>query len=157
MTMISVRSLPTRLEQLVLSPAARPLRFAGTGGVACATQLLLLALLTRHGWDTLPANLIAFLLAAQLNFALSVAFTWRDRRTSGSLLRRWLLYHGSIAAMALLNMLVFIVMRPLVPVLLASALGITIAAVGNYLAGDRLVFRRAPALRNTPHERRSAA
>jgi putative flippase GtrA len=125
--------------------------------VAAATQLLLLALLTSYGWDALLANALAFLLAAQLNFALSQAFTWRDRRGSGSLLHCWLLYHGSIAAMALLNLLVFVLMRPVVPILVASALGIAVAGVGNYLAGDRLVFHRPPDVLNTPKEGRCPA
>jgi putative flippase GtrA len=129
----------------------------GTGGAAGATQLILLALMTRHGWDALLANVLAFLLAAQLNFALSLTFTWRDRRRSGSLVHRWLLYHGSIAAMALLNMLVFVVAHSLVPALVASALGIVAAAMGNYLAGDRLVFRRAHDVGNTSNERRWVA
>jgi putative flippase GtrA len=154
---MAVIALPTRLQWLVRSPAARPLRFAGTGGVAGATQLTLLALLTRHGWDALPANLLAFLLAAQLNFALSLAFTWRDRQASRSLVHRWLLYHGSIAAMALLNQLVFLLARPLVSTMVASALGIAAAALGNYLAGDRLIFHRSPDTDNTPDERRCAA
>jgi putative flippase GtrA len=87
------------------------------------------------------ANAAAFLLAAQLNFALSSAFTWRDRFVSHSLARRWLLFHGSIAATALLNMLTFSAARFVLPVLAASAAGIATGALGNYLLGDRVVFR----------------
>jgi len=141
--MSTIPSLPIQFQWLVLSPAARPLRFVGAGAVAGAAQLTLLAVMTSRGWDDLLANGFAFLLAAQVNFTLSLAFTWQDRRRSGSLLRRWLLYHGSIAATALLNMLVFILMHPVVPTLAAAALGIATAGIGNYLAGDRLVFRRS--------------
>src|SRR5579872_5832767 len=110
--MISVRPRPkgpqARLNWLVLSPAARPLRFAGTGGTAAALQLLILALLIRHSWDLLLANAVAFFVATQLNFALSVMLTWRDRlgtvARSRALLRCWLLFHGSIALMATVNM-----------------------------------------------------
>jgi putative flippase GtrA len=42
--------------------------------------------------------------------------------------------------MAVLNMLVFVLARTVAPVLLASAIGIAVAAVGNFLLGDRLVF-----------------
>jgi len=38
-------------------------------------------------------------------------------------------------------MVVFVVARTLVPYLAASAAGICAAAVGNFLIGDRLVFR----------------
>lgn len=142
MTRISLPH-PKRLHDLFLSSAARPLRFAGTGLAAGALQLALLAGMTRDGWSAAPANLVAFLLAAQLNFALSSVLTWRDRATAGSLLRHWLLFHGSIAGMALLNMLIFTMARSVVSTLPAAALGIATAALGNYIAGDRLVFRHS--------------
>ena len=120
---------------------ARPLRFAITGGVCGLFQLALLALLTRKGGQPLPANGVAFLAAAQLNFALSSMFTWRDRRGERSLIRRWLAFHGSIAGMAVVNLLVFTAMRPTLPDLPAAVAGIGVAAIGNFIIGDRLVFR----------------
>ena len=75
-----------------------------------------------------------------MNFALSSLFTWRDRRRTAPLWRRWLLFHGSIAAMALVNQGVFLAARMALPALVASAAGIAVAAIGNYLLGDRLVF-----------------
>jgi len=167
--MAAIRSLPTRINALVLSPAARPLRFAGAGGAAGAVQLVLLAILTRHGWDALLANATAFLLAAQVNFALSVTVTWRDRHPEGRpsaaargrrmrpLVRRWLLFHGSIALMALVNMLTFELTRSFLPTALASLAGIAAGAIGNYLAGDRLVFRDRSGGSSTYAERSSAA
>jgi len=135
-----------RARSLMGGDAARPLRFALTGGVAGVTQLTLLALLTRHGWPELAANGVAFLLAAQVNFALSVTFTWRDRVDSRSLGRRWLAFHGAIAGMAVVNMLVLAASRAVVSALVASLLGIGVAAIGNFVVGDRLVFRgHAPA------------
>jgi putative flippase GtrA len=130
-----------RYTALLHAGAARPLRFALTGGLAGLVQLTLLALLTRHGWPSLTANLVAFLLAAQVNFAVSMTFTWRDRRHGQRIWRRWLLFHGAIAGMAALNMLIFALARMAMPDLAASALGILAGAVGNFLAGDRLVFR----------------
>lgn len=137
---------------LAQGDVARPLRFAITGGIAGVVQLALLALLTHAGWAELPANALAFLLAAQLNFALSSAFTWRDRRADRALGRRWLAFHGSIAAMAVVNMLVFALARAALPTLLASALGIAAAACGNFMLGDRLVFRRATPAQRTRRE-----
>jgi len=140
------------MRGLLDSPIARPLRFAGTGVAAGGLQLTLLAVLTARGWDTLPANVVAFLVAAQFNFLMSNVLTWRDRQLTGSIRRRWLLFHTSIAVMALVNMLVFVAVRGLVPALAASALGIAAGACGNYLAGDRLIFRQAStaALSSTP-------
>ena len=130
-----------RLARLLLSETARPLRFGLTGGSAGLSQLALLALLIDHGWHGIPANIVAFFAAAQLNFLLSTLFTWHDRRLSGSLRRRWLAFHTAIAGMAVLNMLVFIAVRSMLPDLTASAAGILAAALGNFLIGDRLVFR----------------
>ncbi len=142
-----------RARRLVGGDVARPLRFVLTGGVAGVTQLALLALLTRHGWPELAANGVAFLLAAQVNFALSVTFTWRGRCDGRSLGRRWLAFHGAIAGMAVVNMLIFAASRTIAPTLVASLLGIGVAAVGNFVIGDRLVFRthaQAPARRAAP-------
>jgi putative flippase GtrA len=117
-------------------------RFIGTGLSAAGVQLALLTLLIHLGWHDVPANIVAFLVAAQVNFALSYNLTWHDRHAPGTLRRCWLLFHGSIAVMALLNLLVFLTARPLVPAILASALGIAAGALGNYVTGDRLVFHR---------------
>lgn len=133
--------LRARIGTLPFPVAARPLRFALTGGLAGLVQLGLLAALADHGWRPWIANLAAFLLAAQLNFALSTLYTWRDRRGTDVLWRRWLLFHGSISGMAVLNIAVYTVARTVLPYLLASAAGIAVAAVGNFLLGDRLVFR----------------
>lgn len=132
------------MRGMLLSTSARPLRFAGTGGAAGAVQLILLALLTRHAWHPVIANCVAFLLAAQVNFLLSLTFTWRDRAPAGSIPRRWILFHGSMGSMALVNMAVFAVARPFIPLAPASLAGIAAGALGNYLLGDRLVFRGRP-------------
>src|ERR671930_2022054 len=129
------------LRALLSSPVARPLRFALTGGLAGLLQLGLLALLVGRGWPAVPANALAFLLAAQVNFAVSSLFTWRDRRRTIPLWRRWLAFHGAIATTALVNQGVFLAVRTVLPALAASAAGIAVAAVGNYLLGDRLGFR----------------
>ena len=94
------------------------------------------------------ANVMAFLLAAQVNFLLSSLFTWHDRRVKSEVSRlkaifiRWLSFHGSIAGTALLNELVFIIASAIVPTLLASVLGICSAALINFFVFNRLVFRQ---------------
>jgi len=120
---------------------ARPLRFAVTGGFAALIQLALLTLLTHAGWAPLSANALAFLLAAQVNFIMSSRFTWRDRRESRPHWQRWAWFHISISGMAVLNMGVFAIAVHIVPTLVASALGIGFAALGNFFLGDRIVFR----------------
>ena len=98
-----------------------------------------------HGAAPLLANAIAFLVAAQVNFLLSQAFTWADRPTDAALGesvgRRWARFHLAIAGTAVLNMLVFAVARLVAPSLVASAAGIGAAALANFLLADRVVFR----------------
>jgi len=141
--------------------SGRPARFALTGGVAGLSQLALLALFTGRGWAPGRANVVAFLLAAQLNFLLSSTFTWRDRASGAARgrdhWRRWLAYHGAIGGMAALNMLVYSMARHVAPVLAASALGIVAAAVGNFVVGDRLVFRARGAANPQQAAERGAA
>ena len=137
------QGLGVRAVRLLLSDRGRPIRFALIGASAAAIQLALLALLTRHGWQQDLADALAFLLAAQVNFACNNLFTWRGRGRDRPLWRRWLLFHGSILGTAALNLLVFDLARRAIPVLPASALGIAVAAVGNFLIGDRLVFAEA--------------
>jgi glycosyltransferase involved in cell wall biosynthesis/putative flippase GtrA len=96
--------------------------------------------------EPMLANTVAFLLAAQVNFALSIVFTWRDRpgtsESRGALLRHWLRFHGSIVRTVLLNQGILAVARTTLPTLLASGLGIGVTSVANFVLGDRLVFRR---------------
>ncbi len=130
---------------LLATEQARPLRFILTGSLAGLSQLGLLAMLLRLAVSPLLANGIAFLLAAQLNFLLSLLFTWRDRhaitRASRQLLQRWLTFHGSILGTAILNQVIFALTQTRLPALLAAGLGIMSAAIANFFLMDRLVFR----------------
>ncbi|HLH25993.1 MAG TPA: GtrA family protein [Chloroflexota bacterium] len=125
------------------------MRFAATGGLAGAVQLLLLHAGTALGGNPLPTNVLAFLVATQVNFCLSQLFTWRDRRDDrparASLMRRWLRFHAAISGTAMLNMVVFAVGRTVMPDLLAAALGIGAAGLVNFVLADRFVFRSARA------------
>ncbi|WP_165423236.1 GtrA family protein [Ktedonosporobacter rubrisoli] len=124
---------------------ARPVRFLCIGGITGLLQLALLNMWLRWGWGELPANSVAFLLSAQVNFALSHLFTWRDRSISSgeapTLLKRWIMFHGSIAGTALLDLLLFTLSSRYLPAFLASALGICGAAWINFMVMNRVVFR----------------
>src|SRR6266516_719542 len=59
---------------LLLSEAARPVRFLCTGGIAALFQLGLLGTLVHQGWNSALADIAASLLGAQVNFMLSFLF-----------------------------------------------------------------------------------
>jgi putative flippase GtrA len=130
--------------QRLRASATRPLRFAATGGVAAALQIAILTFLTRHGWEPLPANAAAFFLAAQANFALSSALTWRDRFRRYALAQRWVMFHLAIASTAVLNLVTFELVRTLLPTPAAALTGIAVAGFANFLLGDRVVFHARP-------------
>lgn len=137
---------PRALVRAFFSDAARPLRFAAVGGVCGLVQLALLVALKAGGLAAIPANVAAYLLSAQHNFLLSNNLIWHDRWSSQATVRdlgrRWAAFHASIAGTFLLSQAVFIGSRLLVPDVVASALGIGVAAVVNFLIQDRLTFQR---------------
>ena len=141
---------------MLFSRAARPLRFICTGGLAGVIQLGLLDLMIKYGWETALANIVAFLLAAQVNFVLSFFFTWRDRQPVADTVTRyvfwsrWLRFHSSILLTALLNQGVFLLTRAFIPALLASALGICVASLVNFFTMNTLVFRKKQNQRIVP-------
>ncbi len=152
-----VRQLAHQGLPLLATQQARPLRFILTGSLAGLSQIGLLAVLLRLAVSPLLANGIAFLLAAQLNFLLSLLFTWRDRheinRASLQLLQRWFAFHGAILGTAILNQLIFALTQIWLPALLAAGLGIVSAAIANFFLLDRLVFRpscRSPKRKDLP-------
>jgi putative flippase GtrA len=133
-------------RRLLLSARARPVRFAAVGCACGLLQLVLLVALKLAGLPTIPANVAAYLLSAQANFLLSNRFIWHDRWSKQAHLRdlaqRWMGFHLSIAGTFVLSQAVFIAGRLVMPDVIASALGIGVAAVVNFLVQDRLAFRR---------------
>jgi putative flippase GtrA len=137
--------LPSVAELVAYGTRVRLIRFAAVGGASGVVQLTLLALLTRAGWSPLLANLVGFILSAQLNFSMSYLITWSDRvglYTRQQVVGRWARFHASIVGAAALNMLVFALARIAIPDLAAGVVGIGVAALANFLAGDRFVFSK---------------
>ncbi len=135
------------LRMAALSRLARPARFAAVGGVCALLQLAILFALSQTGMPSLPANVAAYLLSAQVNFVLSDRFIWHDRRVRGAdpIGRRWLSFHLAIAGTFLVSQVTFVLAVAFVHYLLASALGIALSAVLNFAIQDRLTFREARA------------
>lgn len=125
----------------------RIVRFAAVGGSCGVVQLSVLHLLVASfGTEEHLANLFAFIISMELNFALNQTFTWRDR-WSGSLsfrqiVGRLLLFNVAASLTAgVMNQGVFALMNLFIWYLPAAAIGICVAASANFLLNDRLVFR----------------
>jgi putative flippase GtrA len=120
----------------------RALRFALVGVLCFGVQYLALRLLVAAGLSATPADAVGFLLSAQLNFTLSMLFTWGDRKKAftGTQRTRWASFNASVLITLALNTGVFQLCRPIGD-LPASAFGVIVGAVGNYAICDLLVFR----------------
>ena len=133
-------------ERVLFSWRTRWVRFASTGCITGLLQLGVLNWLLHFSWNPLGANIVAFLLAAQINFLLGYTFTWHDRhplwRDRKVLMVCWLTFHLCISGTALLNMVVFLLAHMVLPTLVSSALGIVVAAIINFLLANHLVFRQ---------------
>ncbi|WNV75875.1 GtrA family protein [Geodermatophilus sp. DSM 44513] len=97
------------------------------------------------------ANVVAFLVATQVNFFLSYYWTWSDRRpvgrqTVGSLARRAALFNGSAAFGFGVNAAGFSTALRVVGLPpLHSAVAATVAsAAATFVLSSRLVFARRP-------------
>ncbi|MBB3675581.1 GtrA family protein [Modestobacter versicolor] len=131
--------------------SATVVRFAVVG--VAMTVLHLAVFRLASGWVVAEAaNVVAFLVATQVNFAVSYYWTWSSRRTPGretvgSVLRRAALFNGSAAAGFGVNAAVFsLAYRVIGTTAMTSALVGTVASAGaSFLLSSRLVFRR-PAL-----------
>ncbi len=131
---------------------AQTARFAVVGLAVTALHLAVLQLVLPWSVPEI-ANVIAFLTATQVNFALSYSWTWAARRpvgseTVGSVLRRALLFTGSAALGFGVNAVVFSAVHRLVGLdPMQSAVVATVAsATANFVLSSRFVFARREVL-----------
>lgn len=99
----------------------------------------------------LPATLLAFVVAATLNWVANRLWTFRDRSCHRSLFRQWLLYMAANSLGFLLNRgtVAFLVLssafchaRPVI----ALAAGAVAGLAANFSLSHRVVFRHTPAV-----------
>ena len=134
-----------RLGKRVLS--ARLAKFVMVGGSCAVVQLSVLHGLVTADVEEHLANLIAFIISMEVNFALSQFFTWRDRWSAslgtGTLFRRLLFFNVAATTTGVVNQGAFALLNLFMEYLPAAAGGIAVAAFTNFALNDRLVFRRA--------------
>ncbi len=135
------------LQALWRSPTVR---FAVVGLAMTALHLAVFRLVLP---STKPeaANVIAFLTATQVNFALSYFWTWSARRplgaeTVGSVLRRAVLFNGSAGLGFGVNAAVFSTAHRLLGLapLESAAVATFASAAASFLLSSRVVFVRRP-------------
>ena len=136
-------------------PGLRVVRFGMVAGSCTLLQLLILEFLNHLGVSRLLANGIAFLLAAQANFALSALFTWHDRKPrlarhtkslnatrAGVWIARWIKFNGTALVALVINELVFAAaLHEGVPLFAASGAGILSGAVVTFNVNHFVTFR----------------
>lgn len=99
------------------------------------------------------ANTAAFAGSAQLNFTLSSAFTWRDRRIHGRrwVWRRWASYNATTLFSLAINGAVFTACHVLIGSLAAAVAGVAVSATVTYMLCNVVVFRARPGASWTAH------
>jgi putative flippase GtrA len=123
----------------------RVVRFLTVGGSCAVIQLSILHVLVVSGIEVHLANLIAFMISMEINFALNQAFTWRDRWSSslsaGRIIGRLALFNVAAALTAgVINQGTFALVNLFTSYLVAGAAGIVVAAGANFLLNDKVVF-----------------
>lgn len=121
----------------------RPLRFAVVGGFCFVVQGGVLFSLGLLGLPLAVANAVGFVASAQLNYALSALFTWRDRPAGQPrrVVARWVSYQATTAFSLGVNTVTFMVALPLAGALAAAAIGVLVGMGANFVLSHFVVFR----------------
>lgn len=128
--------------RVALKPLNRIVRFAVVGVSCFLVQLGLI-----HALDTSMhlyyADVIAFLLSAQLNFLLSMSFTWGDRRDGEPLGVRWVKFNANaLVSVTLVNATVFyLLVQAGLPFWVAMALANLASSLWTFLVNHFFVFK----------------
>lgn len=143
-----MRVLSSPLASPALLQRAASVRFALVGAAVTVLHLALFTALSGRLVAEL-ANLVAFVLATQVNFAVSYYWTWSARRVRGaetvrSVLRRAVLFNGSAALGFGLNAAVFSMVYRVagLPSLASALVATVVSAAASFVLSSRVVFRR---------------
>ena len=134
--------MSTGTGEVSLSITVRIIRFAAVGTLCYLVQLGLMQAL-RHSMHLYYADVIGFLLSAQLNFLLSQIFTWGDRQHAESLMVRWAKFNASaLLSVVVVNAVAFWLLAELgVWVWLAMLVANVASTIWTFLVNHFLVFK----------------
>ena len=123
---------------------SRLLRFCATGSAAFAAQYFVLHALLRLGVGARPADFVAYVASAQLNFGLSYRLTWSDapRRHGRALAATWLSFNSVVLVAGLANSLVYGEARKTVADLVALGLAQATSLAISFTLNHFVVMRR---------------
>jgi putative flippase GtrA len=122
----------------------RWVRFYSVGALGIIVQLCCIAFLRSIGVHYLISTAISVEAAVLHNFLWHQAWTWKDR--DGHVFARFVSFHLANGFLSVAGNLLFM---PLfveiahLPLLVANLIAIAACSVLNFLAADRVVFRRA--------------
>ena len=125
------------------SLGARIARFGAVGGMCYLVQLGLLHVLQPFVY-LYVADVAAFVVSAQVNFALSMVLTWDDRRGHERMLWRWAKFNANaLLSVTLVNagtfwLLVHVGLALWLAMLLANA----VSAICTFTINHMFVFKR---------------
>ena len=165
-TSLPSATLPGTMSEALVDTLSGAIAAAETGPLPARpglTRLFRFGVIGSFGfvWDTattyatkgviglLPAALLAFVVAATLNWVANRLWTFRDRTCHRSLARQWLLYMAANSLGFLLNRgtVAFLVLSSAMcrsaPVI-ALAAGAVAGLAANFSLSHRVVFRHAP-------------
>lgn len=120
------------------------LSFVVVGAIGFGVDLGVLYLLAPYlGWY--GARVVSFIAAATATWALNRHFTFRERRSGGSILREYAHYLLTMVGGALVNYATYVLTLHWVGGPLAPALGVAIGSCAglavNFLSARHLVFK----------------
>ena len=128
----------------------RWLKFNAVGLIGVGVQLLVLTILkSGFGVNYLAATVIAVETAVLHNFVWHERWTWLERTklSAGGVTARLIRFHlanGSISIAGNLVLMWLFVSQLHVNYFLANIVAISTCSIINFLASDRLVFRKEP-------------
>jgi putative flippase GtrA len=122
----------------------RILRFGVVAGACTLLQLGLMLALIAKGIDSVTANGIGFVVSAQVNFVLSIVFTYRDRRITWSstiIVTRWIPFNATALCALAINEVVFtLCVQQHLAHVPAALCGAVSGSIVSFTIGNKAIF-----------------
>lgn len=121
----------------------RLVKFGAVGSFCTGLQyVLLLALKHEHVWP-FSADVLAYGLSAQVNFAMSYLYTWSDSARLGgsSMAKTWAAFNGVMVISAVVNGVVYSALRGNAGDAVAVVVAAAVSATINFILNHKMVLK----------------